>query len=142
MSTMLDTNVLSELLRAAPDPAVVAWVRAQPKGSLVVTSVTEAEMRLGVRLLPTGKRREALDKEVAAMFAEDFAGRIRPFDTVAVPGYVDIVWKRRAAGRPISQFDAQIAAIALCHGDKLATRNVSDFEGCGLALIDPWQSAA
>ncbi|MBK7471426.1 MAG: type II toxin-antitoxin system VapC family toxin [Betaproteobacteria bacterium] len=138
---MLDTNVLSELVRAAPDPAVVAWVRAQPKGSLFVTSVTEAEMRLGVRLLPAGRRRQMLDLAVAAMFAEDFAGRIRPFDTVAVANYVDIVWKRRAAGRPISQFDAQIAAIALRHGDKLATRNLSDFEGCGLTLIDPWKLA-
>ncbi|MBK8738459.1 MAG: type II toxin-antitoxin system VapC family toxin [Betaproteobacteria bacterium] len=139
---MLDTNVLSELLRAAPNPAVVAWVSAQPDGSLFVTSVTEAEMRLGVRLLPAGKRRQALDIAIGEMFTEDFAGRIRPFDTVAVANYVDIVWKRRAAGRPISQFDAQIAAIALCHGHKLATRNVSDFEGCGLTLIDPWKFAA
>lgn len=142
MSTLLDTNVLSELLRAAPNPAVVAWVIAQPGESLFVTSVTEAEMRLGVRLLSAGKRRHALEIAVAAMFAEDFAGRIRPFDTAAVPGYVDIVWKRRAAGRPISQFDAQIAAIALCHGEKLATRNVSDFERCGLSLVDPWGFAA
>ena len=141
MSTLLDTNVLSELLRAAPNPAVVAWVSAQPGESLFVTSVTEAEMRLGVRLLPRGKRRQALEIAVAAMFAEDFAGRIRPFDTAAVPGYVDIVWKRRAAGRPISQFDAQIAALAACHGDRLATRNVSDFEGCGLSLVDPWTFA-
>ena len=138
MSTLLDTNVLSELLRAAPDPAVVAWVIAQPGESLFVAAVTEAEMRLGVRLLPAGKRRQALEIAVAAMFAEDFAGRIRPFDTAAVSGYVDIVWKRRAAGRPISQFDAQIAAIALCHGHQLATRNGSDFEGCGIALVDPW----
>ena len=142
MSTLLDTNVLSELLRAAPDPAVVAWVIAQPGESLFVAAVTEAEMRLGVRLLPAGKRRQALEIAVAAMFAEDFAGRIRPFDTAAVPGYVDIVGKRRAAGRPISQFDAQIAAIALCHGDKLATRNIGDFEGCGFSLVDPRGFAA
>ena len=142
MSMLLDTNVLSELLRAAPNPAVVAWVTAQPADSVFVTSVTEAEMRVGVRLLPAGKRRQALEIAIAAMFAEDFAGRIRPFDTAAVPGYVDIVCKRRSAGRPISQFDAQIAAIALCHGDKLATRNVSDFEGCGLPLVDPWGMAA
>jgi len=139
VSTLLDTNVLSELLRAAPNPAVVAWVVAQPGESLFITSVTEAEMRLGVRLLPAGRRRQALEMAIAAMFAEDFAGRIRPFDTAAVPAYADIVWKRRAAGRPISQFDAQIAAIALCHSHPLATRNRSDFEGCGLSLVDPWE---
>lgn len=138
MSTLLDTNVLSELLRSAPDPAVVAWVIEQPAESLFVTSVTEAEMRLGVRLLPAGRRRRSLESALAAMFLEDFEARIRPFDTAAVPDYVEIVSKRLAAGRPISQFDAQIAAIALSHGDKLATRNVSDFEGCGLSLFDPW----
>jgi predicted nucleic acid-binding protein len=141
VSTLLDTNVLSELLRANADPAVVAWVGAQPGESLFVASVTEAEMRLGVRLIPAGRRRQALEAAVAAMFAEDFAGRIQPFDSAAVPGYVDIAWKRRAAGRPIAQFDAQIAAIALCHGHRLATRNVSDFEGCGLPLVNPWKSA-
>lgn len=141
MSTLLDTNVLSELLRAAPNPAVLAWVIAQPAESLFVTTVTEAEMRLGVRLLPAGKRRQSLETALAAMFTEDFAGRIRPFDTAAVPGYVEVVSTRRAAGHPISQFDAQIAAIALCHSDHLATRNVSDFEGCGLSLVDPWEFA-
>jgi hypothetical protein len=139
MSTLLDTNVLSELLRAVPNPAVVAWFDAQSSESLFVTSMTEAEMRLGARLLPAGKRRQALEIAVAEIFAEDFAQRIRPFDSAAVPAYVEVVWKRRTAGRPISQFDAQIAAIALCHGDALATRNVSDFEGCGLSLVDPWR---
>lgn len=75
------------------------------------------------------------------MFAEDFAGRVRPFDAAAVPGYLEIVATRRAAGRPISQFDAQIAAIALCHGDRLATRNPGDFERCGVSLVDPWSYA-
>jgi toxin FitB len=142
VTTLLDTNVLSELLRAAPNPAVLAWVVSQPSESLFVTSVTEAEMRLGVRLLPPGKRRQALELAIAAMFAEDFADRIRPFDTAAVPGYVDIVCKRRVSGRPISQFDAQIAAIALCRRDELATRNTGAFEGCGLSLVDPWRFAA
>jgi len=139
VSTLLDTNVLSELLRAAPDAAVVAWTAAQPLESLFVSSVTQAEMLLGARLLPAGKRRQSLEMALSAMFAEDFARRILPFDSAAVPDYVDVVYNRRMAGRPISQFDAQIAAIALHHGKWLATRNSSDFEGCGLELVDPWR---
>lgn len=138
MSTVLDTNVLSECLRAAPQPAVLAWFAAQPAEALFVTAVTQAEMMLGARLLPGGKRRAALEEAIRAMFDEDFAGRILPFDSAVVPDYVDIVSHRRAAGRPISQFDAQIAAIARRHGARLATRNAVDFEDCGLAVIDPW----
>jgi hypothetical protein len=140
MSTLLDTNVLSELLRAAPDPAVLSWVSAQPADSLFVSSVTQAEMLLGARLLPAGKRRNTLESALQAMFDEDFAQRVLPFDSGAVPAYVDVVSTRRSAGRPISQFDAQIAAIALHYGAKLATRNTGDFEGCGLALVNPWHA--
>jgi len=139
MSTLLDTNVLSELLRAVPSPAVEAWVAAQPAESLCVSSVTQAEMLLGARLLPAGRRRQALERALAAMFEEDFGERILPFDSAAVPAYVGIVATRRAAGRPISQFDAQIAAIARHHRNTLATRNTGDFEGCGLSLVDPWK---
>lgn len=141
MSTVLDTNVLSELLRASPDPAVVAWVAAQPLNSLFVSAVTQAEMLLGARLLPPGKRRRALEIALSTMFAEDFARRILAFDSAAVPDYVEVVYSRRLAGRPISQFDAQIAAIARHHRSRLATRNLGDFEGCGLELVDPWQFA-
>lgn len=93
---------------------------------------------LGARLLPVGRRRTALEGALLAMFAEDFAGRILPFDVGAVPAYVEIVSTRRSSGRPISQFDAQIAAIARQAGAALATRNTADFERCGVALIDPW----
>ncbi len=99
-------------------------------------------MLLGARLLPAGKRRQAFERALGAMFEEDFAQRILPFDSAAVPAYVDVLSSRRAAGRPISQFDAQIAAIALHHGNKLATRNVSDFEACGLSIVDPWRFVA
>lgn len=138
MSTLLDTNVLSELLRAKPDAAVLAWIVTQPAESLFVSAVTQAEMMLGARLLPDGKRRRALENALAEMFEREFAQRILPFDSVAVPAYVDIVSRRRAAGRPIGQFDAQIAAIVRHRGDQLATRNVDDFEGCGVSLINPW----
>ena len=141
MSTLLDTNVLSELLRSAPEPMVLAWFADQPSETLFVSAVTQAEMALGARLMPAGKRRLALQAALGAMFSEDFAGRILPFDSAAVPACVDIVSARRAAGRPISQFDAQIAAIALHAGAKLATRNVSDFENCGVTVVNPWMLA-
>jgi predicted nucleic acid-binding protein len=141
MTTLLDTNVLSELLRARPSPAVLAWFAAQPPESLFVSAVTQAEMMLGARLLPVGKRRTALESALLAMFDEDFTGRILPFDAGAVPAYVEIVSERRSLGRPISQFDAQIAAIARRAGAKLATRNSTDFERCGVSLIDPWNGS-
>lgn len=142
MSTLLDTNVLSELLRSAPEPAVLTWIAEQPSETLFVSAVTHAEMMLGARLLPRGKRRASLEIAVRAMFDEDFAGRTLPFDSAAVPAYVDIVSIRRAAGRPIAQFDAQIAAIARHHGARLATRNVGDFEGCGVVVVNPWARSA
>lgn len=138
MSTLLDTNVLSELLRKQPAPAVLAWFAEQPPESLFVSAVTQAEMMLGTRLLPAGKRRKALEAALVAMFSEDFAGRILPFDSAAVDAYVEIVSERREIGRPISQFDAQIAAISRQAGARLATRNTDDFRNCKLALIDPW----
>ncbi len=142
MSTLLDTNVLSELLRAAPAPQVLKWFAAQTSESLFVSAVTQAEMMLGARLLPAGKRRGSLEAALGAMFTEDFGGRILPFDSDAVPAYVDIVSVRRAAGRPISQFDAQIAAVARHAGAKLATRNIEDFENCGVAVVNPWTGPA
>lgn len=142
MSMLLDTNVLSELLRAGPDRAVGAWVAAQPADSLCISAVTQAEVLLGAKLLPAGRRRDALERALVAMFEEEFSERILPFDSAAVPAYVDIVARRRAAGRPISQFDAQIAAIARHHRNTLATRNTGDFEGCGVSLVDPWKFVA
>lgn len=141
MSTLLDTNVLSELLRARPDGAVLAWFAQQPANSLFVSAVTQAEMLLGARLLPAGQRRVQLEQALEAMFTEDFGERVLPFDASAASAYANVVVTRRGAGRPISQFDAQIAAIALSRRAGLATRNVSDFEGCGLTLSNPWNAA-
>jgi predicted nucleic acid-binding protein len=140
MSTLLDTNVLSEVLRSRPDAAVLAWLAAQSADSLFVSAVTQAEMLLGARLLPQSRRRQQLQQALEAMFAEDFAGRVLPFDSSAASAYAALVAARRSAGRPISQFDAQIAAIALSRRVGLATRNVPDFEGCGLTLSNPWAS--
>jgi len=138
MSTLLDTNVLSELLRSQPAPAVMAWFAEQPPESLFVSAVTQAEMMLCARLLPAGRRRKALEMALAAMFSEDFAGRILPFEPAAVDANVEIVSGRRDLGQPISQFDAQFAAIARRAGARLATRNTNDFRDCKVALIDPW----
>jgi predicted nucleic acid-binding protein len=113
---------------------------AQPNSSLFATSVTQAEMLYGIELMPKGKRRAALQAEVEGMFAEDFQNRILPFDADAAREYPGIAAARRAMGRPITPFDAQIAAIALSHGAKLATRNTADFEHCGVALINPWKT--
>lgn len=135
---VLDTNVLSELLRAEPDPAVIDWAASQPLETLFTTTVTQAEMLYGVGLLPNGQRRRRLETAVAALFTEDFNGRVLPFDGVAATAYAVIAAERQRMGRPISQFDAQIAAITQSRGGRLATRNVVDFENCGLDTLNPW----
>ena len=136
---ILDTNVLSELMKPAPASIVVDWVGAQPATSLYTTSITQAEMLHGIMLLAPGKRRRALELAATAMFVEDFGGRILGFDADAAPPYARIASDRRRAGRPISHFDAQIAAIARATGAVLATRNVDDFADCGVSLVDPWR---
>ncbi|OOG24809.1 VapC toxin family PIN domain ribonuclease [Thioalkalivibrio denitrificans] len=135
---ILDTNVLSELMRASPDEGVVRWLAAQPASSLYTTTVAQAEILYGVCLLPDGRRRDGLMTAVEDMFAVDFRGRILPFDSDAAHAYARIAVGRRQAGRPISQFDAQIAGIALSRDAGVATRNVTDFEGCGVRLYNPW----
>ncbi|WP_206211937.1 PIN domain-containing protein [Wenzhouxiangella sp. XN24] len=106
---------------------------------MFITTVTQAEILHGVLLLPRS-RRDAIEAAAEAMFEEDFAGRILPFSSLAAPTYAEIAVARRQSGRPISQFDAQIAAIARSMGAGVATRNVADFAGCGIKVIDPWQS--
>jgi predicted nucleic acid-binding protein len=141
-AVLLDTNVLSELLRAQPDTAVLDWFAAQDQDQLLVSAVTQAEMLLGAMRLPAGKRRVQLQAAVEALFSDDFAGRVLSFDTAAAAAYATVVAARRRAGRPISQFDAQIAAIAASRRAALATRNTADFEGCGVDLHNPWKPAS
>ena len=136
---VLDTNVLSELLRPTPAPQVEAWLAAQDGTNVYFTAVGEAELRHGVAILPAGRRRDALVQAIEGMLDEDFRDRILPFDREAARAYAAIAAERRAAGRPISQFDCQIAAIARAQGASVATRNTGDFEGCGVAVIDPWE---
>jgi hypothetical protein len=136
---VLDTNVLSELIKPAPMRAVTEWIASQPANSMYTTSITQAEILHGIMLMPSGKRRTSIEAAVEAMFSQDFGGRILPFGSDAAHHYARIAVTRRRAGRPISHFDAQIAAIARATGSVVATRNVSDFQGCGVKLIDPWQ---
>jgi|ERR1022692_1575919 predicted nucleic acid-binding protein len=138
---ILDTNVLSELMRPKPSPLVVTWAAKQPATELFTTSITEAEIFYGIQLLTKGKRREGLLAAAEAMFAEDFKGRIFGFESDAARVFSTIAAHRRALGRPISHADAQIAAIAQVRGAKLATRNVTDFENCDLAIVDPWNGS-
>jgi toxin FitB len=135
---VLNTNVISETLRPKPSSTVVAWMRAQPIASLFTTTITEAEVLYGLALLPDGKRRRSLESAVRLIFAEDLAGRVLSFDSAAAREYADIAADRRRTGRPIALADAQIAAIARSRGAALATRNVDDFAGCKLNVIDPW----
>ena len=136
---VLDTNILSELMKPAPQKRVVTWMAAQPAQSLYTTSVTQAEILHGVMLLPSGRRRKAFETAAEDMFREEFAGRLLAFGNDAAPSYARIAVDRRRRGRPISQFDAQIAAIARSTGAAVATRNVTDFEGCGVDLVNPWK---
>jgi len=138
---ILDTNVISEMLTPAPDASVEAWLAAQPPTSVFTTAITQAETLYGLRLLPGGKRRSQLEAAIQPIFAEDFEDRVLSFDPQAAEIYARIAVVRRQAGRPISQFDAQVAAIALSRGAALATRNVADFADIGLTIINPWQFA-
>ena len=137
---VLDTNVLSELIRRLPASSVQDWILGKAASTLFTTTIAQAEMLLGVALLPRGKRRAALTEAVSGLFDIDFAGRVLPFDGAAARAFALVASERRRAGRPISQLDAQIAAIARSRDATVATRNAADFEGCGIEVVNPWQS--
>jgi len=135
---ILDTNVVSELMRPRPNPKVLAWLDSRLTADLFVTSVTEAEVRAGIAILPKGERQDGLAAAAERLFGVFFAERILAFDSDAAQAYAVLAAERRAAGRPISQADCQIAAIARSGGASIVTRDVDGFEGCGLEVIDPW----
>ena len=138
---LLDTNVVSELMLDSPNPAILTWMDDLPFGELFVTAVTEAEIRTGIAFLPEGARRRGLLDAVERTLGGLFADRVLPFDSSAARAYADIAAARRSAGRPISQPDCQIAAIALARGMAVATRNVRDFSETGVDVTDPWAGA-
>jgi len=135
---VLDTNVLSELMRPEPEATVLQWMSAQTD-ALYVTALSYAEILLGIDLLPKGKRRQRLGEQATAMFTEDFAGRILSFDLATAPAYATIAGKRQKAGQRLSPIDGMIAAVAHVHGASIATRD-GDFAGCGVPLINPWHA--
>jgi toxin FitB len=138
---LLDTNVLSELMRPQPDGTVLDWFEHHETDTFHTSAITKAEILLGIALLPKGKRREQLASSAERMFAEDFAGRCLPFDDGAAAEYALLVAARSRTGLSTSTEDGQIAAIALRHGLPLATRNLKDFANIdGLVLVDLWRS--
>jgi toxin FitB len=136
---LLDTNVLSELMRAAPSPAVLGWINSQAAQDLYISAITRAEIELGIALLPAGKRRTNLAAQAKAMFDEDFSNRCLPFEENSATAYATLVAARTRKGQPISVEDAQIAAIGLCKRKTLVTRNTADFSNIqGLEVLNPW----
>lgn len=137
---LLDTNVISELMRTEPAQIVLDWFGDHDSGDLFMSAVTEAELRTGVAILPDGQRRDRLQLAIDAMIYQDFQGRVLPFDSLAAKAYAEIAAQRRAAGHPIAEADCQIAAIARASDAPIATRNVKDFDGCGIRVINPWNA--
>jgi toxin FitB len=135
---VLDTNVISELVRAIPDARVLTWLDTLPVAETATTAITAAELDYVVARLPDGRRRVALHEAVRAMLDDDFRGRVEPFDRHAAAAYAHVVGDRERLGRPIGVADAQIAAICRARGATLATRNMKDFQDTGIELIDPW----
>jgi toxin FitB len=136
---VLDTNVLSETMRPRPTDSVKQWMATQVAVLLYTTAINQAEILYGVALLPAGRRRLALQEAAESIFGQAFLGRVLPFDSAAAISFAQIAATRRRSGRPVSDTDAQIAAIAHSRGAAIATRNVEDFADFGIEVISPWE---
>ena len=135
---ILDTNVLSALMSKAPEASVVAWVDNQPAESVWITSITLFEVRLGLALLPAGRRRQKLETAFAQLLEEDLENRVLDFDSAAATAAASLAGERQKAGRPVDMRDTQIAGIALARRATLATRNVRHFADLKIPIVDPW----
>jgi toxin FitB len=138
--TILDTNVLSALMRTKPDVAVVSWLDRQPADAIWITSVTLLEARFGLALLPKGKRRLGLERAFEQVVEEDLANRVLDFDSVAAAAAARLAAERRRAGRIVDLRDTLIAGIAQARRATIATRNTKHFEGLDVAVVDPWRA--
>lgn len=137
---LLDTNVVSEPLRQAPDARVLAWLDTQAMETLFLSAITVAELRAGVALLPAGRRRAGLHESLERHVFPLFSGRVLPFDQACTPAYASLVGKARAAGQAIATADAYIGAIAATLGHAVATRGVRPFLLAGVTVVNPWQA--
>lgn len=135
---LIDTNILSEMMKPFPDTAVLKWIDKQEITQMFISTVTLAEISYGLHVLPEGKRRENLELAFNNAVLEAFSGRILPFDELSAYTYGKIMGHRKKQGQPLGMPDGQIAAIALTHNAIVATRNVRDFIHCGLQLINPF----
>ena len=140
--TVLDTNVISEMMKKKPAPAVVAWLDAQPEDAIWTTAVSVFEIRFGLNVLPNGKRKHNLQELFETMIRRDFGGRVMDFDSTAAEQSALIAAKSQGIGRPVEIRDVMIAGIVAARGATLATRNTKHFGLTGIPLIDPWQSGA
>ena len=134
---LVDTNVLSELTRPTPEPRVIAWL-AVNEPALALPTIALAELRYGITRLPDGRRRLGLLRLWQAIRSQ-FRGRIFSFDERAAERYAEVAVGPEHAGRRLSIQDGQIAAVALVHGMRVATRNVRDFEATGVVIVNPWE---
>jgi toxin FitB len=135
---VLDTNVISEVIKPDPSAEVTGWLARERTPNIFTTAITQAELLYGIELMPRGRRRSTLEAAITRILRELLADRILPFDSNAAEVYARIAASRRAIGKPISEPDAQIAAIARSRGAALATRNTRDFERCGIKVVNPW----
>ena len=138
---VLDTNVISELWKAAPEPHVLAWIDAQAVETLYLSAVTVAELRFGLAAMPAGKRRSIYQERLEREVLPAFTGRVLPFDLDASQAYAELMAQARAAGKAIGKADGYIAASAAARGFTIATRDTSPFKAAGLNIIDPWQAS-
>ncbi len=135
---ILDTNILSEIMRPEPERKIANWIVRQPSEDLFTAAMCQAEILAGLAVMPNGRRRTVLEEAARAIFADDFDGRILPFDTAAASAYAELFAARRSAGLPGGTVDLMVAAIARVHGAGVVTRNVADFAGVGFAIVNPW----
>jgi predicted nucleic acid-binding protein len=137
---VLDTNILSAMMQLGRVPEVAAWMAQQDEDRLFTTAISHAEIFSGLAIMPNGRRRRQLETTAREMF-EEFGERVLAFDTEAANAYADLYAIRRQTGRPVAPLDLMIASIARAHGASMVSRDIAGFEGCGLAVINPWEAS-